>query len=51
LIKNKNNPKLINIADNVRNIKRGLINKFNKPVTIATIIAEMKPATTTYGKI
>ncbi len=39
LITNKNNPNVTMVAGNVKKIKRGLTKRFNKEITMATIIA------------
>ena len=51
LITNKNKPKVTMVAGKVKNIKSGRTNMFNNEITIATIIADVYPATEIPGKI
>ncbi len=51
LITNKNNPNVIIVMGNVRNIIIGLIKTFKSPKTIATINAAFKSVTVIPGSI
>ncbi len=50
LITNRNNPKVTNVAGNVKKIKTGLTNILSNAITAATIMAEKYPETVTPGK-
>lgn len=44
-ITKRNSPKVTKVTGNVNNTKIGFTKKFNKPRTIATITADLKPST------
>lgn len=50
LMTNKNNPNVTMVIGNVRSIRIGFKMAFNKPSTMATIIAPKNPATSTPGR-